>query len=112
MDLGLLVAQKGARIKTATIVYFVKNESSDSTDSDERTEDLFGQYFVDPGLAQKNRKKSLKCGNRKNQNSMRNNVVMNCFDCGSSKQLAFHGERPDHMERMKKRSGILDGVRK
>ena len=37
---------------------------------------------------------------------------MKCFDCGSTKHLAFHRECPAHIERMKKRSGILDGVRK
>ena len=37
---------------------------------------------------------------------------MKCFDCGSSKHLAFHRECPTLKERMKKISGILNGVRK
>ena len=49
---------------------------------------------------------------KKRQNGMRNNIVMKSFDCGSTKHLAFHKECPTHIERMKKKLGILDGVRK
>ena len=91
-------------------IYFAKNESSDSTDSDQETEDLFAQYFVDQRLGQKSRTRSLKCGDKKEQSGMRNNVVMKCFDCGSTKHPTFHKECPAHMELIKNRSAILYGV--
>ena len=43
---------------------------------------------------------------------MRNNIVMKCFDCGPTKHLAFHKECTTSLERMEKKSGILNAVRK
>ncbi len=36
---------------------------------------------------------------------------MKCFDCDSSKHLAFHKDCPAQIKRMNKKSGILNGVR-
>ena len=66
---------------------------------------------MDRRFGHKNRKCSLKCGDNKNQNGMKNNVVMKCIDCGFTKHLVFRKEVPNQIGRMKKKSSILDGVR-
>ena len=111
----LTAAQLEDRFKTKTRrsdVYFSEEESNSDTDSDGKSEDLFDQYFVDRRFGHRNRKRSLKCGNNKKQNGMKNNAVMKCFDCGSVRHLAFHKECPTQVGRMKKKTETLDGVRK
>ena len=49
-------------------IYFTEKGSTESTDSDQETEDLFSQYFVDRRLGHRNRKRTLKCGDNKKQN--------------------------------------------
>ena len=93
-------------------IYFAEEERNNDTDSDGKSEDLFDQYFVDRRFGHRNRKRSSKCGDNKKQNGMKNNAVMKCFDCGSVRHLAFHKECPTQIDRMKKKTGILDGVRK
>ena len=91
------------------ITYVRIHSSLDSANSDRETEDLFGQYFVDRRLGQKNQKRWLKCWYTKKQSSIRNNIVMKCFVCGYIRLVAFDRECPDHTERVKKRSGIQEG---
>ena len=67
---------------------------------------------MDRRFGHRNSKRSLKRADNKNQNGMKNNVAMKCFDFGSTRHLAFHKECPNQVGRMKQKSGILDGVRK
>ena len=43
---------------------------------------------------------------------MKNNAATKCFDFGSVRHLVFHKERPTKIDSMKKKTGILNGVRK
>ncbi len=93
----LTVAQHEDNLKTQTKKSTIYNNELDSDKdgcTNNNNEQVFDEYFIDRQLGIKPKRRPSKCGENKQENGSRNNMVLRCFNCNLNKHLAFHKERP------------------
>jgi len=90
-------------------IYF--NEEHHDTEGGCSDGEIYEQFFVDQRLGNNRRRRSPKCGDNVRPNGLRRGELMKCFDCSSSKHLAFHKDCPAQIKRRQSKSGMMDGAR-